>query len=237
MRRRLRLLLGALAILILPLAALRIPPVRDAFLAVIALMRGGTPAGVAVYLGAYSLGGIVTAPFALLSGMAGYAYGPVRGMLLALPANVLGATSAFLVGRFALSARIARRVDHLPQWHALQHAVGESPFRIAVLLRLTPLAPQNLFSYALSLTRMPLRTFMLATWLGVMPITCFHVYVGSLVRDASELLDGKRPPMGVWGWAATALGLAMTVGGIALMARLARRALAKSGVVLGAGAP
>lgn len=235
MRRRLRLVAGALLVLLLPLAATQLPPVRAALIALLALMRGGGAAGVAAYLGVYALGAVVTAPFALLSGMAGYAYGPVRGLLIASPANLLASTTAFLLGRFALRARIARWAERTPRWHAVQDAVAAQPFRIAVLLRLTPLAPQNLFGYALSLTRVRLRTFMLATWLGLFPVTCFHVYVGSLVRDASELLDGKRPPLGPWGWAASAAGLVMTAGAIALMARLARRALAKSGVLLGEG--
>lgn len=238
MRRPLRLILGVLVILLLPLAATQLPPVRAGFLAVIALMRGGGASGVALYVGVYAVGAVITAPFALLSGMAGYAYGPVRGLLLASPANLLAATTAFLIGRFALRARIARWAEHLPRWHAVQDAVAAQPLRVAVLLRLTPFAPQNLFSYALSLTRVRLGTFMLATWVGLFPVTCFHVYVGSLVRDAAELLDGKRPPLGPWGWAATAAGLVMTAGAMALMARMARRALAKSGVLLGeAGAP
>ena len=78
MRSRLRLVAGALLVLLLPLAATQLPPVRAALIALLALMRGGGAAGVAAYLGVYALGAVVTAPFALLSGMAGYAYGPLR---------------------------------------------------------------------------------------------------------------------------------------------------------------
>lgn len=63
-----------------------------------------------------------------------------------------------------------------------------------------------------------------------MPVTLFQVYVGSLVHDAADLLDGKRPPLGPMGYAATAAGLVLSIGLVVLVARLARRALASSGV-------
>lgn len=229
MQRPLRIL-GALAVLAVPLAATQLPPVRAALLALLALMRSGSPSGMALYVGAYAAGSVFTAPVALFSGMAGYAYGPVRGVLIASPANVLAATAAFLVGRFLLSARIARAAEHMPRWHAMQRAVDEQPFRIAALLRLAPIVPQNFLTYTLSLTRVRLGTFMLATWIGLFPAICFQVYVGSLVRDASELLDGKRPPLGAAGWIATAAGLVGTAVIVFLLARFARRALARSGV-------
>lgn len=222
--------LPVLAILALPLAATQLPPVRAALFALVDHMRDGGPAGLALYFGAYAFGSIFTAPIALFSGMAGYVYGPVKGFLVASPANMLAATTAFLVGRFVLHDRVARWTQDNQRWGAIRRAMGAQPFKIAVLLRLTVVAPQNFLSYGLALTPMRVPTFMAATWIGLMPVTLFQAYVGSLVHDAAELLDGKRPPLGPWGWAATAAGLVLTVAALALTARIARRALAKSGV-------
>jgi uncharacterized membrane protein YdjX (TVP38/TMEM64 family) len=222
--------LPVLAILALPLAATQLPPVRAALFALLDQMRSGGPGGLLLYFGAYALGSIFTAPIALFSGMAGYVYGPVKGALVASPAVVLAATTAFLVGRFVLHDRVARWTQDNQRWAAIQRAVSDDPFKIAFLLRLTVVAPQNFLSYGLSLTRMRVTTFMAATFLGLLPVTIFQAYVGSLVHDAAELLDGKRPPLGAWGWVATAGGLVLTVAALALTARLARRALAKSGV-------
>jgi uncharacterized membrane protein YdjX (TVP38/TMEM64 family) len=222
--------LPVLAILALPLAASQLPPVRAAIFALVDHMRAGGAAGAAAYFAAYAFGSVLTAPIALLSGIAGYAYGPIKGFLVASPANALAATTAFLVGRFVLHDRVARWTAGSPRFTAIQHAVAAHPFKIAVLLRLTPIAPQNFLSYGLSLTRMKVTTFLAATWIGLLPVTLFQVYVGSLVHDATELLDGKRPPLGAWGWAATVAGLLLTVAALVLIAKLARRALAKSGV-------
>jgi uncharacterized membrane protein YdjX (TVP38/TMEM64 family) len=222
--------LPVLAILALPLAATQLPPVRAALFSLVDQMRAGGPGGLLLYFGAYALGAIFTAPVALFSGLAGYAYGPVKGALVASPACTLAATTAFLVGRFVLHDRVARWTQNNQRWGAIQRAVGEHPFKVALLLRLTVVAPQNFLSYGLSLTRVRVTTFMAATWLGLTPVIIFQAYVGSLVHDAAELLDGKRPPLGPWGWAATAGGLALTLAALALTARLARRALARSGV-------
>jgi uncharacterized membrane protein YdjX (TVP38/TMEM64 family) len=222
--------LPILVVLLLPFAASQIPAVRAAILVVLSLMREGSPLGVVLFVVSYAAGAIITAPIWFFSGMAGYAYGPLRGLLVASPAGVIAATTAFLVGRFALSARIQRWTGKSKRWQSIRHAVAEDAFRVAVLLRLTPLAPQNLLSYGLALTSMRVRTFMAATWLGLLPITTFQVYAGSLVHDATELLEGKRPPLGVWSYVATGAGLVATLTAVTVMARLARRALAKAGV-------
>ncbi len=222
--------LGVLAVLALPFVMGQLLPLRSGADAVVAMLREGTPLGIALYVVANAVGAILTVPMWLFSGMAGYVYGPVRGVLLASPASVFSMTSAFLLGRFALSAPLGRWLSRSPRWTAVHGAVSADAFRIGLLLRLSPIAPQNLFSYGLSLTRMRLGTFMLVTWLGLLPMICFQVYVGSLMHDVAELVEGKRPPLGPWGWAETAAGVVVTLAALAVIARVGQRALARQGV-------
>lgn len=228
--RRTLTLLGLLVLWTMPVWATPIPSVRAAFLAALETMRVGGALGAAMYVAAYALGGVLLAPVALFSGIAGYLYGPVRGVLLASPASLLGATFAFLAGRSVLAAPVTRWAGASPRWEAVRRAVGADGFRIALLVRLTPFAPQNLVPYGFSITPLRVRSFMAATWLGLLPITCFQVYVGSLAHDVADILDGKRPPLGAWGWVATVGGVLATLVALALVARVARRALARSGV-------
>ncbi len=228
--RRYRSVLVLLGLLAVPYALSQVLPLRSGVVAVIASMREGSALGIALYVGVSVLGAILTVPIWVFSGMAGYVYGPVRGMLLASPVNLVAMTSAFLLGRFALSGWLGRRLARIPRWNTVHGAVAADAFRIGLLLRLSPVAPQNLFSYGLSLTPMRARTFMAVTWLGLFPTLCFQVYVGSLVHDVADLVEGKRPPLGVWGWVATAAGVLVTVGAVVALARLGRRALARRGV-------
>src|SRR5262249_2747935 len=101
-------LLVAAALLSLPFVLGQLPPVRAALPPAIEVMRGGGVAGAAAYFGAYTAGCLVTAPIWIFNGMAGYAFGPVRGALLASAGNAFGMTVAFLVGRFALSRPLGR---------------------------------------------------------------------------------------------------------------------------------
>ena len=229
MRWALRVVI-AIALLSVPFVLGQLAPVREGLVSAIALMRGGSALGAVVFFAAYALGCLLTAPIWIFNGMAGYAYGPVRGALLASPANVLGMTVAFLLGRFALAGRIGRWLDKSPRWAAVHRAVAGDEMRIGFLLRLSPLAPQNLLSYGFSLTPMRLGTFVLVTWLGLLPIICFQAYLGSLMRDVADLIDGKRPPMGVWGWVATAASLGVTVAAVVVITRLGQRALKRAGV-------
>lgn len=223
-------ILGALALLSLPFVLGQLPPVRAALVASIAVMREGSPLGVVVFLALYTAGCLVTAPIWIFNGMAGYAFGPARGALLASLGNVLGMTVAFLVGRYALAGPVGRWLAKNHRWAAVQRAVASDALRIGFLIRVSPLAPQNLMSYGFSITPMRIGTFMLVTWLGLLPIICFQAYVGSLMHDVAELIEGKRPPLGVWGWVATGTGVAVTVGALVVVTRLGQRALRNAGI-------
>ncbi len=220
-----------LAVLAIPLALTQLPPIKRALLAMIEEMRAGKPEGVALFAACYALGSVFTAPIALFNGIAGYVYGPFKGVAIASPANALAATTTFLIGRFALAERIRKVAGQNPRFLAIQRAVEKSPFRIAVLLRLTPIAPQNFLHYGLSITPIRLPQFVAATWVGLLPAIIFQVYAGSLVHDAAELLEGKRPDLGVIGWVMSGLALVATVVAVIVIARLAKKELATHGVV------
>jgi uncharacterized membrane protein YdjX (TVP38/TMEM64 family) len=227
MRRFLRLA-GLLVVFAIPTLAVQLPPVRAALIAIVEAMRSGGALGVAIYAAVYVMGGVITAPIAVLSAMAGYAWGPARGLLVASPACVLAAVTTFLVGRFALRGWLQRRMRGDARFAAIDRAIATDAFKITLLLRLTPLVPQNFLSYGLSLTRARVRDFAAGTFVGLLPVTCLHVYVGSLVRDAAELFEGKTAPPGPVAWIAPALGLLVTVVAVVLIARAAKRALARA---------
>jgi uncharacterized membrane protein YdjX (TVP38/TMEM64 family) len=93
---------------------------------------------------------------------------------------------------------------------------------------MTPLLPQNAMTYLLASTPLRLRDFAAGTACGIVPFTLFYCYVGSLVDDAAALVAGDSPDLGAARW--VALGGGLVGGGIALfvIARLARRALARA---------
>lgn len=75
-----------------------------------------------------------------------------------------------------------------PKLAAIDAAIAEHGFKIVLLLRLSPVFPFNLLNYALGLTRVQVRDYVLASFIGMLPGTALYVYLGSLVTRASELI-------------------------------------------------
>jgi uncharacterized membrane protein YdjX (TVP38/TMEM64 family) len=214
-------LLGIAAVV----AALFLLPVNEWLLALIERIRGMGLLGAALFVVAYVTATVLVLPGSILTLGAGFAYGPVYGTLLVMLSSNLGATAAFLLGRTVLRERVARRIAGDPRFSAVDAAVGAQGFRVVLLLRLSPLFPFNLLNYALGLTRVRLRDYMLASVVGMFPGTLLYVYLGSLVTNVTQLTSGQRPDSGPWGRVLFFGGLVATLAVTILITRIARRAL------------
>ena len=188
--------------------------------------RAWGPAGVVLFVTAYVVSTVAFIPGSWLTLLAGFLYGPVWGLVVASPASVAGATAAFLLGRTMLRGWAERRIGSSRRARALQAAAAREGFTLVLLLRLSPLFPFNVLNYALSLTGVRLRTYVLASFVGMLPATALYVYVGSLVPVAAQLGSGTPAAGHTRTWL-TVLGVAATLGVVLIGARVARRALAR----------
>jgi uncharacterized membrane protein YdjX (TVP38/TMEM64 family) len=210
------------------IAAVYVLPVDDWVLTFVEAIRGAGAVGVAVFAIAYVAAAILLLPGSVLTAGAGFAYGPLWGTLLVSPVSVVAATLAFVLGRTVARGWIARRIAGNPRFATVDEAIGESGFKIVLLLRLSPLFPFSLLNYALGLTRLSLRDYVVASALGMLPGTVLYVYLGSIVTSASELAAGGGEGAGAsrsilyWG------GLAATLAVTWLLTRIARRALVRT---------
>jgi uncharacterized membrane protein YdjX (TVP38/TMEM64 family) len=228
MWRRLARILPLLVLLALPLLLLRVPLVRGALVSLVAFMRETSVAGVALFFGAEVIAIMLTAPIWVMSGLAGYAYGFAKGFLIAWPGVTLGACVAFLIGRVSVGKLLSARAGEGAFWRAIDRAVRAEGLKITLLLRVTFALPQNLSTYMLSATPLSLRHFALGTFVGLFPVTMFHVYVGSSVESAAELISGGGSSRGPLAWLTLGAGLVITVAALVLTSRVARRALDKT---------
>jgi uncharacterized membrane protein YdjX (TVP38/TMEM64 family) len=180
--------------------------------------------GVAMFFAAYVGSTVAFLPGSILTLAAGFAFGPFWGLAIASPASVTGATCAFLLGRTLLRDWAAARVGESPRLRAIDAAVGREGFKIVLLLRLSPLFPFNVLNYALSLSKVRVSTYVLASFLGMLPGTALYVYLGSLAPAAAGLASAG----GRGGTTRTVLyiaGLVATVAAAVIGTRAARRAL------------
>ena len=66
--------------------------------------------GVVMFIAVYVAAEVALVPGSLLTMAAGFAFGPIYGLLIASPASVLAATTAFLLSRTALRGWIQRKI-------------------------------------------------------------------------------------------------------------------------------
>ena len=200
-------------------------PLADWVTVLVERMRHAGAAGVALFFLAYVVSTVGFLPGSILTLVAGFVYGPVWGLAIASPASVAGATCAFLLGRTLLRDWAAKKVSGSPRARAIDAAVEREGFRIVLLLRLSPLFPFNVLNYLLSLTRVSTGTFILASFVGMLPATAMYVYLGSLAPAAADLASAPQGG-GTPGTLLYVVGLVATIAVAVVAGRAARRALA-----------
>lgn len=188
-------------------------------------VRAQGPWAPALYIVLYVVACVCFLPGSLLTLGAGILFGPVLGTFWTSIASTLGATASFLIGRFAARDWLQHKLSGYPRFAAIDAAIGREGWKIVGLLRLSPAFPFSLLNYALGLTRVRLRDYVLASWIGMLPATALYVYIGSLIGEA--LLSGQpsqrsRTPAE---WALFGVGFAATALVTFQITRIARSAL------------
>ena len=227
---------GVMAFLSLAIEAAVALPVSQWALQAVGWVRDAGAAGAAGYAALYVLAAVLMLPGSLLTAGAGLAYGPWWGTLLVSPVSVVAATVAFGLGRTVARGWITRRAGADPKIRAVDAAVARHGFKIVVLLRLSPVFPFNVLNYALGLTGVGLRDYVLGSFIGMLPGTFLYVYLGSLVSDVAALSRGVAPG-GPARQVLSIVGLVATVAATIYITRLARRALAEELSRASAAAP
>src|SRR5262249_61840093 len=122
---------------------------------------------------------VFAVPGSLITLGAGAAFGLIRGTLAVSAGSTLGAAAAFLLGRTLARGWVEHKVANKPRFRALDQAIGAEGFKIVLLLRLSPVFPFNVLNYALGLTRVSFRSYLVASWIGMLPGTVMYVYLGA----------------------------------------------------------
>lgn len=180
--------------------------------------------GPLLFIGAYAVATLCLIPGSLLTLAAGALFGLLQGVTLVFLGALLGSTLAFLTARHLARATVESRLSGHARFAAVDRAIAEDGLRVVFLLRLSPAFPFALLNYALGLTRVRVRDYVLAGF-GMLPGTVLYVYYGKLAGDVATLATGTAAPRGVGYWSVLALGLCATVLVTTLVTRRARAAL------------
>lgn len=158
---------------------------------------------------------------------AGVVFGVVKGSLFVFVGAMLGATAAFLVGRYLARDWVSHKIANSQKFMAIDEAIAREGGKIIFLIRLSPAFPFNLLNYALGLTKVSLKDYVWGTT-GIIPGTIMYVYLGSLAGNLATLGAGETPSNPAITWTIRILAFIATVGVTVYVTRIARKALSES---------
>lgn len=179
--------------------------------------------GPLVFVLGYALATVAFLPGSLLTLAAGAVFGIGMGTLWATCGALLGSSASFLIARYAARGWVEKKIEGRPRFQAVDRAVGREGIKVVALLRLSPVFPYNLLNYALGLTRVKFRHYLVAS-LAMIPGTLLYVYYGKVAGDVVTAAGGAGGKS-AWEWVLLGVGLAATVAVTVLIARKAKAAL------------
>lgn len=183
--------------------------------------------GVLVFIGLYAIATVAFIPGSLLTLGSGVVFGLLSGSLYVFVGATLGATLAFIVGRYFARDWVAAKISGNDKFAAIDRAVSKEGFKIVLLTRLSPAFPFVLLNYAYGLTGVSLKDYIFGS-VGMIPGTLMYVYIGSLAGDLARLgteTGVPNPTAEMAKWIVRIVGFIATVAVTVYVTHIARKAL------------
>jgi uncharacterized membrane protein YdjX (TVP38/TMEM64 family) len=143
---------------------------------------------VLVYMVGYALAVTLSVPGDIVLSVAGgYLFGTFLGAFYINVGATTGALLSFLFSRYVAGEWLQERYSrHLGRFNREVEARGHFYF---VIVRLIPLFPFVLVNLLSGLSRVPVRTYLWTTCLGIIPVSLIYTYAGSQLEDVSSSRD------------------------------------------------
>ena len=146
--------------------------------ALYALVQAHPFLGVAAYVALYAVMVGLSLPVALVMTLTGgFLFGPWIGGAAAAVGATLGACVIFLICRTAVGDSLRERGG--AKLAKIEDGVRKDAFLYVLSLRLLPVVPFWLVNLGAGLVRIRLRTFFLATLIGILPLSLVYAGLGS----------------------------------------------------------
>jgi uncharacterized membrane protein YdjX (TVP38/TMEM64 family) len=180
--------------------------------------------GAIAFITIYILATVAFIPGSILTFGSGVLFGVVWGSLYVFISATLGATIAFLVGRYLARGWVAKKIEGNHKFQAIDQAVGKEGLKIVLLTRLSPIFPFNLLNYAFGITGVSLKDYVIGS-VGMIPGTVMYVYMGSLASNLATIGTASQPTNPGVQWAIRIIGFIATVAVTLYVTKVARKAL------------
>lgn len=148
---------------------------------------------------AYALGYAVMTAFSIPGGalatlVGGFLFGAVAGTAISVVGGTLGAVALFLAARTAIGGLLRERAG--PALRRMEEGFRRNAFSYLLGLRLIPVFPFWLVNLVPAFCGVGLRTYVLATLIGIVPGTFIYASVGAGLDNFLEE-GGDMPDLGI----------------------------------------
>jgi uncharacterized membrane protein YdjX (TVP38/TMEM64 family) len=174
----------------LALITLIVDPLNDA---VAAALRGDTSevresirdlgvGGPLIVLGLCLVHAVLWYPAEIVDAAAGFVYGFWGGFALVMAGWLLNAWAAYAIGH-TIGHPVLNKVLGRERFERAEAMVARGGVMLLLSVRLIPVFPFSLISYAMGAARVPAWRYTWTTMVGYTPITAISVYLGSRLED------------------------------------------------------
>ena len=184
-------------------------------------------AGAIAFMLIYVVATVAFLPGSVLTLAGGAIFGLFWGSIYVFVGATIGATFAFIVGRYLARGWISKKIAGNEKFAAIDNAVGKEGLKIVFLTRLSPIFPFNLLNYGMGVTGVSLKDYVIAS-MGMIPGTIMYVYFGSLGNISTICNGGGANANPIAQWTIRIIGLIATVAVTLYVTKIARKALDKS---------
>lgn len=144
-----------------------------------------------VVIVAFSLPG---ATIATLTG--GFLFSTFPGALFNIIAATIGATLIFMAARWGFGEKLAARLDETEgNIKTIKDGINDNQWSMLFLIRLVPAVPFFVANLIPSFLGVPLRRFVISTFLGIIPGTTVYTSVGAGLGEV--FARGEAPDLGI----------------------------------------
>ncbi|MBD3265611.1 hypothetical protein GF373_02990 [bacterium] len=152
--------------------------------------------GPSIFILSYMVLTVAALPGSAMTLIAGALFGTVWGVIYSSIASTIGATLCFLIARYFAREAAAGWLGSNERFRKLDELTEQFGATIVALTRLVPVFPFNLLNYGFGLTKVELWTYVVWSWLCMLPGTVLYVAGADAVMQG--LTEGKIPWPLIW---------------------------------------
>ncbi len=147
---------------------------------------------IAAFIAVYALATAVSLPGgAILSVAGGFLFGPWLGTLYIVIGATVGATAVFLIAKTALGDALRKKAG--PALRKMEAGFRENAFSYLLVLRLIPLFPFFLVNLVPAFLGVPLRIYVIGTFIGIIPGAFVFAFTGAGLGSVFDSAEGFSP--------------------------------------------